>query len=325
VVPLTAVAAVLLGAVLVGLPSRDARAQVLVPLAVASRQVPAVHVRIEARTRAGEPFGQVDPAAPPVPLEAWVEPGRARIDKPGRTRIFDGTHTVFVHPERGEAFRRPGGDTDLALLSPEAWIEDLLADDEPEVEVWEERGGLGTLVLSAPAPELHGRAPSSFDEFDRQVEVVWDLDTHLLEGMVRRVRTDRGWVAVWEVTAIEHGEAWPDAIYALPDGLDWPALKPAPPEIDALPPREAARRLLAAAVDGDWETVGWFTIGDLAVDDFRDRRPTAVLEVGEPYRISTYAGVYVPYRIEVEGVEHAHDLALRDDNPAGRWVFDGGF
>jgi hypothetical protein len=55
-------------------------------------------------------------------------------------------------------------------------------------------------------------------------------------------------------------------------------------------------------------------------------RPTELLFLGEPFRGGRYPGVYVPYRVRFgkEGQVKEFNLALRNDNPQRRWVYDGG-
>jgi len=74
-----------------------------------------------------------------------------------------------------------------------------------------------------------------------------------------------------------------------------------------------------------------------------DARVSGIVSLGEPFRTGAYPGVYVPYVLRIGGaageagdggagdggagdvIEKRHNLALRNDNPQHRWVFDGGF
>jgi hypothetical protein len=50
-----------------------------------------------------------------------------------------------------------------------------------------------------------------------------------------------------------------------------------------------------------------------------------VVSLGEPFQSGQYPGWFVPYEITMNGETRKHNLAVRNDNPAHRWVFDGGF
>jgi hypothetical protein len=50
-----------------------------------------------------------------------------------------------------------------------------------------------------------------------------------------------------------------------------------------------------------------------------------VVSLGEPFQSGKYPGWFVPYEITINGEPKKHNLAVRNDNPAHRWVFDGGF
>jgi hypothetical protein len=50
-----------------------------------------------------------------------------------------------------------------------------------------------------------------------------------------------------------------------------------------------------------------------------------VVKLGEPFQSAPYEGWFVPYEIQLsDGTTHKNNLALRNDNPAKRWVVDGG-
>ena len=49
------------------------------------------------------------------------------------------------------------------------------------------------------------------------------------------------------------------------------------------------------------------------------------ISLGEPFQSAGYAGWFVPYEIKLKsGGTKKHNLAIRNDNPAHRFQFDGG-
>ncbi|MHC4063858.1 MAG: hypothetical protein ACYSUI_05080, partial [Planctomycetota bacterium] len=50
-----------------------------------------------------------------------------------------------------------------------------------------------------------------------------------------------------------------------------------------------------------------------------------VISIGAPFQSGQYGGWFVPYEIKLRsGETKKHKLALRNDNPAHRYVVDGG-
>jgi RNA polymerase sigma-70 factor (ECF subfamily) len=48
--------------------------------------------------------------------------------------------------------------------------------------------------------------------------------------------------------------------------------------------------------------------------------------IGEPFQSGIYRGYFVPYQIRMRnGYVKSHNLAVRNDNPNGRWMVEGGF
>jgi hypothetical protein len=51
-----------------------------------------------------------------------------------------------------------------------------------------------------------------------------------------------------------------------------------------------------------------------------------VISIGEPFRSGLYRGWFVPYEVRLRGGQTKKNaLAIRNDNAAKRFVFDGGF
>lgn len=50
-----------------------------------------------------------------------------------------------------------------------------------------------------------------------------------------------------------------------------------------------------------------------------------VISIGKPFRSWPFAADFMPYEIKLRsGMVKKFNLAVRNDNPAHRWVFDGG-
>jgi hypothetical protein len=94
-------------------------------------------------------------------------------------------------------------------------------------------------------------------------------------------------------------------------------------------PAEVARVFFQSAIDRDWARLATVCPDVACVDQMKGERIVEILEIGSAYTTDDYAGVYVPYAIVVrEGgrlVRREHHLAVRDDNPQRRYLFDGGY
>jgi hypothetical protein len=312
-------------------------AAMLEPVARATDQVDAVHVVLRMLTREGEDFSYVNLEGKLSEVEAWIEwprvpgdSGKARIDKPDRIQCFDGAETVSYHPGRNEAYRGSGSGIDLDLFWPAAWVRHMRNIPSPQVEVLmqEQTGGRGRLLLRQHGSPTASREPAFLGEFDRETEIEWDLKSHLLLGL-RRWIYDGGERRLFsELVSIDYLPSIEEGVFEidLPEDVRWGGVKEAPLELLDLGPREMARELFDAARRGDRNTVELLCPSPAVVDWLLEKqnRPTKVLFIGEPFRSGEYPGIYVPYKVRFGAEIKDHNLAVRNDNPQNRWVFDGG-
>jgi hypothetical protein len=95
----------------------------------------------------------------------------------------------------------------------------------------------------------------------------------------------------------------------------------------AMTAEEAARAFLTACGKEDWDEALKFWPKRQIDDDVRQRLGgLKVVSIGKAFdKEPHYAGKFVPFEIQLKaGQKIKHDLAVRKDNPAGRWLFDGG-
>jgi len=315
-------------------------AAMLDPVARATGSAPAVHIVMRAWSRTGEPFSFVDPAGEPQTFEAWIEmpgaggaAGRARVSKGDRVRGCDGRETVAFFPGRGEAIRSAGCVVEVETFWPAAWVLQLKAAalaGGTAIHEGAGSGGTARLVLREPGVPVAGRKKAFLPEFDRETEIVWDPATSRLTGLRRWVIED-GRHLVAETMVIEYLDHPDGALFAVevPPDVRWVTLREAPETLAGLGPREVTRRFLEAAVASDRDTLEILGASPHTAASVAAAGVSAVVSVGEPFRTGVFRGVYVPYVVTLgrgeEAAERRHNLALRDDNPQKRWVFDGGF
>jgi hypothetical protein len=314
-------------------------AATLAPVLEATDGARAVHVVLRMLTREGEDFGYVNLVGEPRQVEAWIEwphqpgdTGRARVDKTDRIYVFDGKETIFYHPLRGEAYKG-SGQFGHQLFWPAKWVRQILnrPNGDVEVLVHEEAGDQGRLVIREKGADIGPLNPSFLGDFDRETEVAWNLDSHLLTDLKRWVLVDGERVLFSEVVSIEYLSSIEDAVFELelPEDVRWGGVSEAPPEVLELGPREVAERFFEAALRGDREELELFCGSPSMVEWLLDKehRPTELIYLGEPFRAGKYPGVFVPYKVRFGSGWFSvkeHNLALRNDNDEHRWVYDGG-
>ena len=115
---------------------------------------------------------------------------------------------------------------------------------------------------------------------------------------------------------------------ALPDDVRIGGVKKGTPAQNGLGPADVARGLFEAAQRKDQHFLETYVPSPATVDWAMQAPPFEILYIGEPFRAGSYAGVYVPYKVRVRfgpfERTKEHNLALRNDNPQHRWVYDGG-
>jgi hypothetical protein len=324
-------------------------AERLESVASASGETGAVRIVERVRTRPGEDFGFVERHGDLIQVEAWVrwprgngDRGRARVEKPGLVYTFDGQEAISYYPNRPEAYRAPAERYRMDLFWPEAWLRHLMALPEKNAEVVAnaETNGAGRLVLRWKGPEVAGREPSFFEEFDREIEVTWDSTTRRLTGFNRWVLYQGERILFSELVAVDYSGDFSEEMFRqqVPSDVPWGKLADAPAVLNALGPREVADLFWRSAIAGDWETVAVFCKSPATIAWLQKNRPVELLELGEPLRTGAYGGVYVPYKVRYAGsgtdgggvpspaggVIREHRMALRNDNEFKRWVEDGG-
>ncbi len=89
-------------------------------------------------------------------------------------------------------------------------------------------------------------------------------------------------------------------------------------------PKQAARAFFEACGKKDWDEVQKFCSPC-------DRRLRAylgglqIVSLGTPFQSKGYGGWFIPYEIKLkDGTVKKWNLAMRKDNPAKRYVVDGG-
>ena len=295
----------------------------------------AVHMVMQTLGREGEDYGFVNLGGTPLRMELYVvaprgekDRGEFRIEKPDRLTVFDGKEFVHFFKARNEAMRSEPGGLTSAGYWPANWIRNIqqLSADKAELLVRQEKAGRGRIVFREKGVDTRPLAPSFLGDFDRETEIVWDLATGRLTGFRVWVFHARERILFQELVSIEYLESIDQALFdaQLPQDVRWTGPRPGSVGDDAPGPKEVARLVFQAAIDHDRATLELYCPSPAMIDWALKQRNLEILHIGEPFQAGNYPGVYVPYRIRVDGKVKEWQMAVRNDNAERRWMFDGG-
>jgi hypothetical protein len=301
-----------------------------------------VHMIGRMRTVPGDNFELIGTKYDFVSLELWREyghPPRWRVEKTGRVVVMDGqssllyissiNHAAKGTPQTGFVeWLRP-------LLSPENILQselDAAKNGAAEAKLAESDGTL-TLTVHQKARGDFANSwvkDQSIEESDHTCVYKFDAASKRLEGLQVLLHEGTKDVTVLELTDIRYNETFPPNLFALqlPSDVNWAvdsaAMKPASVTLSG--PMETAEYFFDALAHEDWNAVLEVYPGSRVNDNVKHLYGgLQVVSIGKAFKSGLYAGYYVPYEIRLrDGSTRKWNLAVRNDNPSGRWMFDGG-
>jgi hypothetical protein len=156
------------------------------------------------------------------------------------------------------------------------------------------------------------------------------LRQRVAEGLEVSLSANGRNVTVAEFTTFRYDEVFPPALFSLqlpadvsmftgPEGM-----KPLATSLNG--PKETAAYFFDALAHENWDQVLEVYPETRVSDDVKKAvGGIQVISLGEPFRSGLYPGYFVPYQIRMrDGSLKSGNLAVRNDNPAHRWMFDGG-
>jgi len=327
-------------------------AQILQDAIDAVSDVWSVHMKAQMRTRPNENFSFIGLDCDFVPIEMWKytdENGLVqwRVEKSGRVLLMNGqSTTMLIRPNGGVLVEKP-----LPLGCFDSWsgrllnVHDLLdnelqrAKNNPDREVclWhKEIEGQDKIILevevAADVPEGDYLRNSFITGSDHLKVYQFDAKTKLLEGLQVNVHAENKDVLIFEITDIEYNTELDDSVFALdlPENMNWygqPKKLSDNEKYEKMTPKEAATAFFQACAEEDWEEVLKFKTLSRVPEWLRKYGGLEIIKIGEPFKSDGYCrlGWFVPYEIRLKsGKVKKMNLAIRKDNPAKRFVVDGG-
>ena len=347
---LAAAAAVLLLLILVWpgpYMSQVSAAEVLAEAGRAVSNLRSVHIQARMRTVAHDNFELIGLKYDFVPIEMWKQFGdlpKWRVEKPARVVVMDGKSSLLLI-KRTFAVRGDVGTGFVGWLRPLLDVDQVL---DSEVRLAERQGselvlsheqgadGVRKLLVTVEA-KAQGDLTNdwlknkSIIHSDNRRVYRFDAQTKLLEGLQVYVHAEKGEVLVFEITKIEYNLDIDPSLFSLslPDDVVWfqePQELADNERYQRMLPEEVARAFFQACAAENWEEVLKFWPASRVAEGIKDwLGGLEVISIGEPFRSGLYPGWFVPYEIKLRsGRVKKFNLAVRNDNPARRFVVDGG-
>ena len=327
-------AAAALLVVLPMLPVKSTGISLLAQSVQAMANVHTVHITGRIRTLPHDNFELIGTQYDFVPIEIWREystPPRWRVEKPGRVVVMDGQSSVLYFKSTNEALK---GTPDAHFFE---WLRPLL---DPQSILQNElaaaRRGEARAAVSGNSVAMHRQARGNFandwarnksiTESDHTAVYRFDAEGKRLEALQVLVAN----VVVAEFTEFRYDEELPPALFtaSLPANVSWETDAGSKTgQVSFAGPKEAVAYFFDALAREDWDAV-------LQVMQRSPVQPGVkstygglqVISLGEAFQSGLYPGYFVPYQVRLnDGTIKNHKIAIRNDNPAHRWVVDGGY
>ncbi len=308
-----------------------------------------VYIKLQIRTLPRDNFELIGLDYDFVANEIWKEfdgtiQGKWRIEKPGRVVTMDGQSSLLlIRPN----FAVKGG-VNTGFVG---WLRPLLNVDQlldSEIKLAQEQGselvltrekgadGRDKLVIVVEASAQGDFTNDwlknkSIPASDNCRIYTFDAKTKLLEGLEVYIHAQEKDVLVLKTTDIVYNVDIEPDLFALelPEDVIWD--KPVEVLADNLKyqqmtPHEAAQAFFQACANEDWDEFLKFSPRSAVSQGTKDfLGGLEIISLGEPFKSGQYPGWFVPYEIKVKsGQVRKHNLAIRNDNPAKRYVVDGG-
>jgi outer membrane lipoprotein-sorting protein len=329
--------------------SSASAAQVFYQAAAAMGKLKSFHIRVDMRTHPGDNFALIDLNHDFVPIDFWKQAtddewGQWRLEEPGRVVVMDGQWSTMLY--KGTNYVHRVGDRGPERYWNECMVElDAVMNREAkqaveqpgEFSLRRESGddGREKTVIAVEAlskvPETDYLRNAYIDDSNHLKIYRFDAQTKLLEDVEVYVHDAGRDVLVFRLVQAEYNIELDPGLFVLqlPDNpiISEPlATLPDNEKYEKMTPKEAAIAFFTACAKEDWDEAVKF-MGQTDVEQsFKDMMGgLEIIEIGEPFQSAGYVGWFVPYKLKMKaGYIKTLNLALRKDNPANRFEYDGG-
>ena len=313
----------------------------------ASQLVKSMVVKMKVRTLPNDNFSLVGPDYEMVShsiYKSFGNPQKWRVEKPGRVVVCNGGYQYMHLVSMQEFFKAPTYYNMIEgfriLFEPEKILikEQYGLKKNGSTLAMEVKNGLVYLTVTDNAQGDFTNdymLNTSIEESNNRREYVFDNETKLLKGLKIYLVEEEKETLIVNLESIEYNVDIDSSLFALdiPKGQEWIdlAVVPKGEVFTNITSKQAAEILFNGLSRKDWSLVAPALIhyesdGELSSNMKEKFGGLTLLQLGEPFKSGQYAGEFVPFEIRLKsGKIVRHNLALRNDNPNGVWLVDGGF
>ena len=282
-----------------------------------------------------------------VAIEMWKQfedPVKWRVEGPQRTIVMDGNSTMMLVKPNHVLQEGPKAEfwawmgtlvnvdkilgNELGMVQNQDWQADLAKVTGSN--------GRSKLVVTI---EVQAQGDSAGDWMDNKAITYcdhrrvyrFDAKTKLLEDLQVYIHADQGDMLAFEITQINYNCHIDPSLFtlALPEDVIWygqPPVLANNEQYQQMSPGQVVRAFLQACGDEDWnEAAKFWPASELSQWPKDKLSGLEIVTVGDPFKSGAYPGWFVPYKIKLEsGIIQEWNIAVRNDNPAKRYVVDDG-
>jgi hypothetical protein len=360
IIKLSAAAAIIVAAVLtmnifhksIPVISTASAAQLLTEAAKAVEDVRSIHIKARMRTLPHDNLGMIGLEYDFIPIEMWKKVDDRgivlwKVEKPGRVIATNDDSTIMLIKPTNEAVKNrpcPIGAFDTwygHLMNVDEIIDDVLKETTEQVNdqlcMHNEVSKDGTELVLETESTAQGDFTNDWcknrliTESDYKKVYRFDAETKLLKNFEVYVHTEKEDVLVFEVTDIEYNPEISNGFFTveLPSNVIWyvePQIIADNEKYEKMTPKETAEAFFRACAEENWDEFLKFWSTSRVDERLKGHfGGLEIISIGEPFKSGLYPGWFVPYEIKFkDGSTKKMNLAVRNDNPAKRWVVDGG-
>jgi hypothetical protein len=312
-----------------------------------------IHIKARMRTLPADNFSLIKLDLDFVPIELWKKVNDSglikwKVEKPGRLLVMDGNSTTFLI--KPNMIQKSGPSPYIRGYDCEWFgrIVDVRNLLESEYKYVCQTGNTGSLLrhqtidgrdklvlevnFTAQGNYTNDYVKNAFiDTSDHTKIYYFDAETKLLENFEIIVHTGKEDVLVFETTQIEYDPQIDDNVFVLnlPENtitFKNPQVLPDNDKYQKMSPKEAATAFFEACAQKNWgEFLKFWMMSDVKPETKDRLGGLEIISIGEPFKSGIYPGWFVPYEFKTkDGTVRKFNLAVRNDNPARRYVVDGG-
>ena len=272
-------------------------------------------------------------------IKVEFSPQKWIIEKPGRTVLFDGTFK-YLNIKKLDYVIKGGPYAGFVewlsiFFTPDKILEiekERAENEGSEYKVEESANQIVLTIYQKAQGDFTNDylKDSSVEESDNKRIFYFDKKNYQLLAFELFVIENQKEILVMKTTKIKYDETFKakDFTVKIFGNKAIESVETLVPAIDKdlkdKTPEEIARIFLEALGNKDWKTVEkiYPRCGKLFKRQFEELE---IIEIGTSFKSGTYSGVFVPYSIKLKsGGIKSWNLALRNDNSQGMWMFDGG-